>query len=48
MLRLGEICSIVAENVKFMAMTATASKELRLKVSSTVDLLNPKVIAISP
>ncbi|XP_065892835.1 uncharacterized protein [Dysidea avara] len=31
MLRLGEIRSIVPEDVRFMAMTATASKELRMK-----------------
>jgi len=48
MLRLGEVRSIVAEDVKFMALTATASKELRIKVSSTLGLLSPKVIAISP
>jgi len=48
MLRLGEICSIVAEDVRFMVMTATASKELRMKVSSTIGLINPKLIAISP
>ena len=31
-----------------MAMTATASKEVRKKVSSTIGLLNPVVVAISP
>ena len=48
MLRLGEIRSIVAEDVRFNAMTATTSKELRMKVSSTIGLINPTVIAISP
>ena len=48
MLRLGEIRSIVPEDVRFMAMAATASKELRMKVSSTIGLINPTVITISP
>ncbi|XP_065902058.1 ATP-dependent DNA helicase RecQ-like isoform X2 [Dysidea avara] len=48
MLRLGEIRSIVPEDVRFMAMTETASKELRMKLSSTIVLINPTVIAISP
>ena len=48
MLRLEEIRSIVPEDVRFMAMIATASKELRMKVSFTIGLINPTVIAISP
>lgn len=31
-----------------MAMTATASKELRRKASDTIGLINPTVIAVSP
>ena len=31
-----------------MAMTATASKELRKKVSDTIGLVDPIVIAVSP
>ena len=48
MLQLGKICIIVGEEVRFMAMTATASMKARNKVSSTIGFLNPTVVAMSP
>lgn len=48
MLRIREVRSIVAADTRFMALTATASKELRRKVSEIIGLVNPAVIAVSP
>jgi len=43
-----EIRSVLPEEVKFLALAATATKALRLKVSELVGLVKPLVIAVSP
>lgn len=48
LLRIREVRSIVAADTRVMAMTATASRELRLKISDAVGLIDPIVIAVSP
>ncbi len=40
--------SVVQLNVKVLAMTATATRQLRLKVSEIIGLLEPVIIAVSP
>lgn len=45
---MGEVRSLISSNVKVLAMTATATKSLRLKVSEVIGLVNPLVIAVSP
>ena len=46
--RIGELKSIVSSHVRFMVLTATASKELRRKASDAICLDNPSVVAVSP
>ena len=46
--RIGEIKSIVSSEVVFMALTATASKDLRKKASDAIGLVNPTIIAMTP
>lgn len=45
---MGEIRSLFPEETRCLALTATASKTLRQKVSLTIGLYQPVVIAISP
>ena len=45
---LGEIRSLLQEDVKCLALTATATKALRVKVSELIGLVKPLVIAVSP
>lgn len=48
LLHVGEIRSLFPEGTRCLALTATASKTLRRKVSFTIGLYRPLVIAISP
>ena len=48
MQRLGEVRSLIPQHVNILALTATATKEVRLKVSSTLGLVRPVVVALSP
>jgi ATP-dependent DNA helicase RecQ len=48
LLQLGEVRSLLPKGVKVLAMTATATKSLRVKVSDVIGLANPLVIAVSP
>ena len=46
--RIGEVRSILPAGVKIMALTATASRDLRYIVSKLIGLVNPYVIAMCP
>ena len=46
--RLGEIRSLIPQRVNVMALTATATNEVCLKVSTTLGMVRPDVIALSP
>ena len=46
--RLGEVRSLIPQRVNMMALTATSTKEVRLEVSSTLGMVRPVVIALSP
>ena len=48
LLRIGEIRSILPKGVNVMALTATATHQLRLEVSRIIGLQNELVVAISP
>lgn len=43
--RLGEVRSLIPQRVNIMALTATATKTVCLKVSSTLGMVRPVVIA---
>lgn len=47
-MRIGEVRSLLPSGTKVLAMTATATKTLRLKVSEVIGLVSPLVIAVSP
>ncbi len=47
MLRVGEIRSLLPEEVPLMALTATASRTLQQKVASILGMNKPAVIAVS-
>ena len=46
--RIGELRSILPEGVPIMALTATATKDLRRSVMATISMQSPHVIAINP
>jgi len=46
--RLGEVRSLIPQHVNILALTATATKEVRLNISRTLGLVRPVVIALSP
>ena len=46
--RIGEIKSWLPQDVHVMALTATATKSVRLSVSRTIGMINPAVFAQSP
>lgn len=46
--RIGEVQSLLPSTVKVMALTATATKTIRLSVSRTIGLQNPYVVTRSP
>ena len=46
--RIGELRSLMERNIKIMALTATATNELRKKVSALLCMIEPYVIALSP
>ena len=48
LLRVGEIRSLLPKSVTVLAMTATATKTLRTKVSEVIGLVDPLIISISP
>ena len=48
LLWIGEICNLIPETVHVMCLTATATKQVRKKVTSIVGLNNPKVTSVSP
>ena len=48
MLRLKEIRSILPPNINVMALTATATKLLRVCITKLIGLRNPFIISMSP
>ena len=46
--RIGEVRSMLPDEVNVMALTATATKTLRYSVSRTIGMRNPYVVAIAP
>ena len=46
--RIGEVRSILPQGVQCVALTATATKSLRSRVSSIIGMNDPTVIAVSP
>lgn len=48
MLRIGELRSLVPSHVNLMALTATATKSLRLDVTRILGMKDPTLIATSP
>ena len=48
LLRIGEIRSLIPDNIHMMCLTATATKQVQKEVTSIVGLKNPKVISVSP
>ena len=48
MTRIGEIRSLVPAHVGMMALTATATRTLRVSIASILGMRHPTVIAVSP
>ena len=46
--RVGEVRSLVPKGINVLALTATATKPVRLAVSHTIGMRSPHVVAISP
>lgn len=46
--RLGEVRSLIPQHVQILALTATATKEVHLKVGVTLGMVRPVVVALSP
>ena len=46
--RIGEVRNILPQGTNIMALTATATKTVRLSVTKTIGMRNPLVIALSP
>ena len=46
--RLGEVRSLLPQHVNILALTATATKEVRIKVGNTLGMVRPVVVALSP
>ena len=47
-MRIGEVRSLIAESVNVMALTATATKDVRVEVERVLGMRAPDVIAVSP
>ena len=45
---LGELRSIIPENVNVMALTATATDTTRTAIIRALDMQEPKIISVSP
>lgn len=48
MLRIGELCSILPKHVHAMALTATATKDLRIEVARIIGMQDELVVSVSP
>ena len=48
LLRIGDIRSIIPEDVRMLALTATATRALQVKVAALLGMHTPIVIAVSP
>ena len=46
--RLGEVRSLLPQHVNILALTATATKEVCVKVGNTLGMVRPVVVALSP
>ena len=46
--RLGELCSVIPENVNVMALTATATVSTRREILRVLDMQNPVIVSIPP
>ena len=46
--RLGEVRSIIPENVHVMALTATATKSTRAEIIKSLDMQRPVIVSIPP
>ena len=46
--RLGEVRSLLPQRVNILALTATATKEVCVKVGNTLGMVRPVVVALSP
>ena len=43
LLRIGEVCSLIGESVNVMALTATATKAVRVEVEQVLGMRAPDV-----
>ena len=46
--QLGELRSLVSEGVNVMALTATATRQTRKSIFSTLHMLKPKIVYLRP
>ena len=48
LLHIGEVRNLIDESVNVMALTATATKDVRVEVERVLGMRAPDVIAVSP
>ncbi len=48
LLKLGELRSLMPENVNVMALTATATKHVRLELAKIIGMINPINVVLPP
>ena len=48
LLRIGEVRSLIPKGIHMMAMTATATQQLRSSITSILGMHDPVIIAVSP
>ena len=48
LLRIGEVHSIIPENIPVMALTATATHNLRTQLAELIGMKKPVMVVISP
>ena len=46
--RVGELCSLFPVGVNIMALTATATKQVRMRVCRILGMAHPFIVALSP
>lgn len=46
--QLGELRSLVSENVHVMALTATATRQTRKSIFTTLHMIKPKIVYVRP
>ena len=46
--RLSEVCSIIPNSVKLMALTATAAVTTRTSICQILGMIEPSVVAVTP